>query len=260
MIRGARPGEALEAIKTSSLADDQEIVDELVRSETLYDIFRILKHLTISRGYKCFNMLRLPTGEESSLNDISIITNWHPDLIGAYDRMGLISHSPVIRAMQQSTKPLVWTMSDLNKGRGDGKDNEVIRLFNEFGLMSGVYFHTADANNQHGTLGLSGDRPDPDHAELIRLSYIANHAFEQATSLLTVKSRNIDILTQRERECIYWTANGKTSGEVAKILGISENTVNHHLSSSAQKLQTVNKAHTVAKAIRQGMVCESDLT
>lgn len=238
----------------SLIVDDREIVERLVQSETLYDIFRILKHVTIASGFKCFNLLKLPSNEDATLNDISIVTNWNPELIGAYDRMGLISHSPIIKAMKSSTKPLVWSMVDLNKGRGDGKENEVRDLFEEFGLLNGVYFHTADANSQTGTLGLAGDRPEPDHEELIRLSYIANHAFERATNFVTFKSRNVDTLTMRERECIHWTANGKTSGEVAKILGISENTVNHHMSSSAQKLETVNKAHTVAKAIRQGMI------
>jgi DNA-binding CsgD family transcriptional regulator len=238
----------------TEFASDRDIVSELIFSETVYDIFRILKHVTIDSGFKCFNLLKLPDDEPASMNDLSIITNWNPELIGAYDKMGFISNSPVIKALKESTQPFVWRLSSVNEGRSDNKADDVQSLFTEFGLLNGVYFHTVDAKNTRGTLGLAGDRPDPSHDELVRLSYIANHAFERASNLVSIQPKTADVLTDREKECIYWTANGKTSSEVAQILGISENTVNHYMSSSALKLDTVNKAHTVAKAIRLGMI------
>jgi len=99
-----------------------------------------------------------------------------------------------------------------------------------------------------------GDASDPDQDGLMYLSYIAGFAFEKLTDLAAAGGRQKYNLTDRERECVHWTAVGKSSSEVGIILGISENTVNHHLASAAHKLGTVNKAHTVAISIREGLL------
>lgn len=56
-------------------------------------------------------------------------------------------------------------------------------------------------------------------------------------------------LSTREIECLNWASKGKTSYESAVIIGISENTVVFHLRNASVKLNTVNRTHSVAKAI-----------
>lgn len=55
-------------------------------------------------------------------------------------------------------------------------------------------------------------------------------------------------LTSREAEVLRWTAVGKTSGEIAIILGISERTVNFHINNSMEKLVCNNKTAAAIKA------------
>ena len=56
-------------------------------------------------------------------------------------------------------------------------------------------------------------------------------------------------LTARERECLTWCAVGRTSEDIATILGISEGVVRIHLQSAQHKLNCLNRTHTVAKAM-----------
>ncbi len=63
-------------------------------------------------------------------------------------------------------------------------------------------------------------------------------------------------LSARERECLTWTAEGKTSEEIAIILELSVHTVNHYLTSAARKLNAVNRLHAVARAMRLGLLKE----
>ena len=62
------------------------------------------------------------------------------------------------------------------------------------------------------------------------------------------------LLTHRERECLMWTANGKTSWEIAVILGVSESTATFHLRNATTKLKASNRAHAAAKAIWLGLI------
>jgi DNA-binding CsgD family transcriptional regulator len=61
-------------------------------------------------------------------------------------------------------------------------------------------------------------------------------------------------VSERERDCLYWTAEGKTSDEIAIILGLSTHTVNHYLTSATRKLDAANRTHAVTRAIRFGLI------
>lgn len=59
---------------------------------------------------------------------------------------------------------------------------------------------------------------------------------------------------KRELEVVEWTAEGKTSTEIALIMGLSEYTVNEYIGAAMRKLDAVNRIHLVTKAIRVGII------
>jgi DNA-binding CsgD family transcriptional regulator len=61
-------------------------------------------------------------------------------------------------------------------------------------------------------------------------------------------------LTPRERECLLWTAAGKSAWQTAQILGISYRTVYFHLANVRSKMGVVNVYHAVMKAIMEGII------
>lgn len=75
---------------------------------------------------------------------------------------------------------------------------------------------------------------------------------EMQPLLLTSSAR--DPLSERERECLAWVAEGKTTDEVALILGVSANTINSYVTHAIQKLGAENRARAVATAIRSGII------
>lgn len=60
-------------------------------------------------------------------------------------------------------------------------------------------------------------------------------------------------LSKRELECLKLTADGLTSDEIARRLGLSVHTANQYLANTTQKLNAVNRMHAVAKALRGGL-------
>lgn len=63
-----------------------------------------------------------------------------------------------------------------------------------------------------------------------------------------------DPLSERERECLFWVSEGKTTEDIALILGVSANTVNKYIVSSIQKLSAGNRTMAVAIAMRCGVI------
>lgn len=61
-------------------------------------------------------------------------------------------------------------------------------------------------------------------------------------------------LTRIEADCLYWTAEGKTSEEISIILDLSPHTINHCIARAGAKLNTTNRTHTVVTAAKLGLI------
>ena len=63
-----------------------------------------------------------------------------------------------------------------------------------------------------------------------------------------------DKLSSREIECLRWAAAGKSSDEIAIILGISVYTVSSYFTSATRKLEAVNRMQAIACAMRLKLI------
>jgi len=71
--------------------------------------------------------------------------------------------------------------------------------------------------------------------------------------------QDLDELTDREREVLRLLVSGVTSNsELARKLGVSENTVKFHVRNILDKLHLHNRAQVVGFALRHGIVAPSD--
>jgi DNA-binding CsgD family transcriptional regulator len=61
-------------------------------------------------------------------------------------------------------------------------------------------------------------------------------------------------LSPRQREVLTWTAQGKTTWEIAVIMQCAEATVNYHLKQIFRKLEATNKPHVVSRALSLGLL------
>lgn len=102
-------------------------------------------------------------------------------------------------------------------------------------------------------LMLAGRRPPPGRRELAELMLDSMRIFSKFHEKILVGEASSQ-LTAREVEVVKWTSEGKTSAEIAIILGLSEHTVISHITSAARKLKAVNRVHMIAIAVRKGIV------
>jgi two-component system, NarL family, response regulator LiaR len=61
-------------------------------------------------------------------------------------------------------------------------------------------------------------------------------------------------LSERQMSVVRHTANGLSTSEMAERMGLSEETVRHHLKQAMGRLDVSSRAHLVAKALRNGLV------
>lgn len=226
-------------------------IDEL---ETSFDIFKYLRKAAERYGLKYFSVLAMPGEMSGGFKNNSIINNWPPELIAAYDRLDLIKISPVMTALRQATTPIVWHVDDVLTHRISPELADLNASFREKGFLRGANFPVHDSRSLRGSVGFAGSRDALQSSELLELSMIAIHVFDRLSNITFSNEREVSPLTDRELECLKWTSAGKTSSEISTILSLSEHTINHYLISATKKLDAVNRTQAVAKSIRKGWI------
>ena len=105
----------------------------------------------------------------------------------------------------------------------------------------------------------SGNTRAPYHAQpLVRALHARPPAHEDdhghADGGTESAPRVVIELSERECEILRWTALGKTSDEVAMILGLTTRTVNFHITRILVKLDSKNKIQAAVKALRLHLI------
>lgn len=96
-----------------------------------------------------------------------------------------------------------------------------------------------------------GAEPLYDHAQAAIAVW---SALDVAPVLKEATASVVCNLTPRERECLLQAFEGKSADETAQVLGISERTVQFHLSKVIAKLRATGKPHAVHRALMLGII------
>ena len=97
---------------------------------------------------------------------------------------------------------------------------------------------------------------DLDTTATLAVDYLCVAAFRRLFALNFLRPERPGELSGRERRVVELSATGKTAGEIAEILAISQRTVHAHLQNASEKLRALNKTHTVVEALRYGQIID----
>jgi DNA-binding CsgD family transcriptional regulator len=231
-----------------------DCVREIAGLNTQFDIFRFLKRLTEAWEFRAFMVLDLSSELASELSQYTVITSWPAELLQRYDEEGMLQNSRVMAQLKKSTIPFSVSMDFLVNGEEHIANKTVIGLFERFEMVNSVWFPVHDVTMRRGAISFSGNKAALPTNRLAELLYISCHVFARLSEIRRLDLRVPETLSEREIDCLNWTAAGKTSAEIAEIMMLSEHTINHYLNRATKKLDTVNRTQAVAKALRVGLI------
>lgn len=240
--------------KEERLPDDKlALLKSISTLATQYDIVRFLKKVTELYGLRAFLVTRIPGATSHTLQSASVISSWPAELMARYDQASLMTGSSLLGRLRDSTVPFTIDLEE-RAGSGNSRDVEVLALFKAHNMQRAGIFPVADPEGQRGAVSFFGDRPPLTEQEMLELCMISILVFDRLYQIGRSAQKPGEGLTEREIDCLNWTAAGKTSAEISEILGLSEHTVNHYLNRATRKLDTVNRTQAVAKALRTGII------
>jgi DNA-binding CsgD family transcriptional regulator len=232
-----------------------DFASEIAGLETQFDAIRYMKKTTQAFGFKTFLICMVPSFDTEKLASASILSNIPADLVNKYDSISLLKQSTGIRRLRETTTPFQLTVEDWEKESGRSpQTNDYIAMLREHGIYQANYFPVHDADGSRATVVWMGKRTDLAMSATMELQMIAIHIYNRLTEIGSFWKEAAVSLSEREIQCLNWTAAGKTSSEIAGILGLSEHTVNHYLNHVSKKLDAVNRTQAVVKAMKRGYI------
>lgn len=166
--------------------------------------------------------------------------------------------NPVMQTLKVSNLPVVWD----HKFYQDRSHAELYEVQASYGMKFGITAALHLPGGKHCVVGFDGPHADalapnllPSSLGHLQLLLVHTEAALRPLALPDGEDAgDYEPLTPRERECLVWTAAGKTAWEIGRILKLSEATVTKYLDQVSKKLRCVNKAQAVAKAMRLGLI------
>lgn len=218
-----------------------------------HQIFQTIVSMGAELGFDyCTYGLRLalPLSNPKIVKKSNYPTAWQAQ----YQTRNYCAIDPTVKHALRSSLPILWT---------DGLFASTADFWEEarsFGLRYGWAQSMRDVHSATGMLTLArSDEPLSETelaAKAFKMAWLTQNAhIALSRRLLPKLLPEADTkLSNREIAVLRWTADGKTAGEIASIMKITERTVNFHISNAATKLNAANKTSAAVKAAMLGFL------
>jgi len=213
--------------------------------QTEYEVLHLMRQCAAQFGFSHFMIARMPFGEQQRFSERLVLSSWTAELVRQYDAAGLFHSSALVERLRQTKLPVF---------------GEAALLLGEDAGMAQPGMNRIFAIALHTTYGepfivtLFGDRGELDRPQTAELCLVLLHVFEMLERTFDAGISVRDRLSAREIECLRWAAAGKSSDEIATILGISVYTVSSYFKTAAKKLDSVNRMQAIARAMRLKLI------
>jgi LuxR family transcriptional regulator, quorum-sensing system regulator BjaR1 len=230
-------------------------IDELDSCTTIGQVMSSFANALADFGYTSFLITGVLPEPPQRLEPCILLNGWPKGWIEHYRKSNYYCDDPVAGWCRRSVDPFEWSEVPIDAARSP-RAVEVMKAANNFGLKKGFVVPILHCSGSRACVTMAGERPDNNPRSKRTLQLISMYAHSRCAALLGCGSdeQRRQALTQREREVLAWTAEGKSSWEIGEILDLSERTVNWHAEQAKRKLDAVNRMQAVIKAVRAGEI------
>ncbi|KAA1011222.1 LuxR family transcriptional regulator [Paraburkholderia panacisoli] len=174
-----------------------------------------------------------------------------------YDKEGLAHIDPTVAHCMTRAAPLIWSPGIFATTAQQAMYEEAC----SYGLRAGVTVPIHGPNQEAGMLCFVNDSSSSDefqrhvNAALPNLVLLRDLVIDTSQRHLETHAQTLlPKLTPRERECLKWTARGKSTWEISHILNCSEAVVNFHMKNIRTKFGVNSRRAAAVIAAQLGLI------
>jgi len=240
----------------------QRLLQQIENCRSLEDLADALEEATRQMGF-CNFALTHHVDLVSTRPGAVRIHNYPDEWVDHYDRHALVFRDPVHRASHVTSVGFAWTrlpeMVALTAA-----DQRMLDLGRKQGIGDGFTVPTHVPGEARGSVSFVVETGSPLPTEALPLAQlVGNFAFEAARRLCFARgyrdtARN-PRLTDRQRDCVLWAAQGKTDAEIAIILALSRETVTEHVSQACERYGVNKRTSLIIRTLFDGTLTFTEI-
>ena len=254
----------------SQLTDAQRFIDASREVTCARDLFNLLESVSREMGFDHFALIHhvdlTPMNNRLSHMDrgeLVALTNYPDDWIETCVKRDIVSNDPVLLASERTSAGFCW--EDTGKFiRITSEHRLITEDTRRAGLVAGYTVPANVPGEANGSCNFAiklGNAIRPTNLPMAQV--VGAFAFQAARTLVARATEQPHVqdhsLSERQLECLILVAKGKSDWEIAKILGISPNTVRRHLEGARTNYDVVKTIQAVMRAIHHGRIALSDV-
>jgi LuxR family quorum-sensing system transcriptional regulator CciR len=236
-----------------------EFIERTNEASSTAEIFELLQSAVGEFGYDRLAFGALTTPAQAAFKTDkpipAVALNYPEDWVKHYFASRYETLDPVVLTTPYRRNPFIWDhlVSEIEFSDAQTK---FFHEADDAGLHQGVSIPIHGPRGECFVVSLASSSRDAEGEARLRTLQILAMQFQINYANLIGQTEFVpDIhLTPREKECLLWSARGKSAWSTGMILKISEHTVNFHLKNAMSKLGTTNKIIAVVKAMRMRLI------
>lgn len=187
-----------------------------------------------------------------NLKDILFISTWPKEMQERRRKTMAALHDPVARAALRTKRPFRWSEATKHASL---RGQRAVNILRDYGIKDGYMFPMHSLNSVTGGVSIGCEKIDISPSEVAELELACSAAYYRFEAIEgPFPYQVMPDLSPREAEVVQLAAAGKTNIEIAKILGVQEDTVKKHMVGARTKLGALNRAHAVSKALASSQI------
>jgi len=225
------------------------------------ELGRVLRAITLDLGFQYFAVTHhvdVIAAGESAIR----LHNYPAQWADYYDAQALGVSDPVHRASHVTSVGFRWSqmprMIPLT-----AHDRRILALGREQGIGEGFTVPANVPGEANGSCSFASEAGRPIQEAMLPIAQLAGaFAFEAARRLWSGRGKRDEQapqLTDRQRDCVLWVARGKGDWEIARILGVSEETVARHIKQACERYGVNKRTLLAIRTLFDGTLSFSDL-
>lgn len=234
----------------------QEFVDAIRTAGDVNAFERVATRLAQKLGFQRFAYLSLA-------GDTPVLISSYPKTwTSRYFDLGYHQLDPVVLRARVERDLFSWG-GEAHAPAGNRAQRQFFDEATSFGIRSGItvpirggFGRFAAFTMATGDREIDLDRLVGEWRDIVHQAglYYHVHVAARLDGALVPQLHATSELTQRERQCLAWTAQGKTVADIAVLVAIAPRTVVFHLENARRKLGAASIAQCVAVALRRGFL------
>ncbi|MEH6645728.1 LuxR family transcriptional regulator [Sulfitobacter sp.] len=200
-------------------------------------------------------------------SDFIVLTNHSADYTKVFLDEGHYFHAPMVHWALENEGAKSWRLlADMDRTKTlSAPERRVLEFNRDMGVTAGysISFKSISARSK-GAIALTA-RPDMDQAAVDEIWSVYGADITLMNNIVHLKILTLPYtapnrtLTSRQREVLEWVGDGKTTQDIAQIIGLTSATVEKHLRLARDALDVETTAQAVMKAAFSNQIFVLDI-